>query len=118
VKSCSRTDEITSYDYDGRDTGWGSNAHVEIKEASPGDWYIGVFGSLTRCRYSLTAVTEGITLHFSTLTFQGGCPGGCNNNGRCVRASDGSYGCVCNIGFTGDHCDKCTRLLSFSIDGL
>lgn len=83
----------TAYDYDGRDTGWGSNAHVEIKDATPGDWYVGVFGSLTRCHYSLNAVTEG------------GCPGGCNNNGRCAKGSDG-YSCVCDTGFTGDHCEK------------
>lgn len=52
----------TAYDYDGRDTGWGSNAHVEIKDAAAGAWYIGVFGSMSRCKYSLVAVSEGSTV--------------------------------------------------------
>lgn len=51
---------LSRYDYDGRDTGWGSNAHVEIKDATAGYWYIGVFGSMSRGRYTLYAVAEGL----------------------------------------------------------
>jgi len=83
----------TGSDYDGRDTGWGSNAYVQILDATPGDWYIGVYGSLTRCHYTVTGAT------------QGGCPGGCGN-GECRKDTTGKFSCACHMGYTGEHCDR------------
>lgn len=31
--------------------------------------------------------------------------GPCENNGTCVN-TQGSYGCVCTVGWQGQHCDK------------
>jgi len=81
------------FDYDARDTGWGSNAVVTLPMAMAGKYYIGVYGSTFKCNYRMVAISDKVD-----------CLGGCFNGGVCVTVAGGDKRCQCTGSWVGDNC--------------
>lgn len=62
------------------------NATIITPDATPGKWYIGIYG-FAACSYQLTAHVYGE------------CPRNCSGNGVCVNGV-----CSCDSGYTGNDC--------------